>query len=115
MPTLVLYPFRFRDPLSGTWVGVRHVTALAARAARDDPEYQAFLNKLARSDESGRLQLGIATRTRWTQPFLGAKMDVGLIGVVFVGVVIGLYFVFVFTTAGHRKKQIEVFKAFLTD
>ena len=42
-------------------------------------------------------------------------MDVGLIGVVFVGVVIGLYFVFVFTTAGHRKKQIEVFKAFLTD
>lgn len=24
MPALVLYPFRFRDPLTGTWVRARH-------------------------------------------------------------------------------------------
>jgi hypothetical protein len=24
MRTLVLYPFRFRDPLTGTWIRVRH-------------------------------------------------------------------------------------------
>jgi hypothetical protein len=24
VPTLALYPFRFRDPLSGTWIRARH-------------------------------------------------------------------------------------------
>jgi hypothetical protein len=24
MPTLVLYPFRFRDPLTGKWIRARH-------------------------------------------------------------------------------------------